>query len=487
MVKLIQNNNKTIIENADSYVLNLLDSYLRYPSEIALAKEKGYFFGENSELGEMVWDGWVRFLHITKMNSWVLTGLINYVIYILKYHKIIFEIEDNRSRPLDNLPEMVNIPLRDYQREAANKATLAGRGVLDMPPRSGKTRIACEIQRKLNRDTLWIAPTKGILKQTKGVLDYYFWDRYSCVFTGTPNKELYKTKVLLCTPNTAYKLKDDFFKSRDCIIVDEFHHSASSMYNQIFKMCDHIYYRFGMTGTFFRSGNDIMGLHAHLSNTIYKIDSKFLMDNGFIVPTYVSFIPIFDKLRVKQGSFHTSHGKYGIAEHSQRNQLIIYSVMSLYNTGRSVLVLINTKKQGLLLLDLLKNYNIESEYVDGNTPSPIVKSALDRFIRKDIRILIGTSVLGEGIDIPTADSLVYAVGQKAEVSLVQNAYRIGTAVDGKTHSILIDFSDRHHKRLLEHSLERARIYYKESTFKVSVLDDINQLPNWLSNFPYKDY
>jgi superfamily II DNA or RNA helicase len=38
------------------------------------------------------------------------------------------------------------------------------------------------------------------------------------------------------------------------IFVDEFHHASAKQYRDVFKHCAHVFYRYGMTGTFFRSG-----------------------------------------------------------------------------------------------------------------------------------------------------------------------------------------------------------------------------------------
>jgi hypothetical protein len=74
---------------------------------------------------------------------------------------------------------------------------------------------------------------------------------------------------------------------------------------------------------------------------------------------------------------------------------------------------------------------------------------------------------------------VYARGEKAEVSLTQNAYRVCTAVPGKKEAIIVDFADRHNKKLMGHSLERLGIYYSESIFSVQVLQHPNEFGVWL--------
>ena len=493
MIVLYVENNRTYVEGADNVILDAIDQVIRYPSNLVIDSSIQL-------VNEMrTWDGWIRLLNRPKtMLPWFLTGLVGYVHNVLVLHNVQVSVVDKRIRPVDNVPEMVDIPLRDYQKEAVKQSCRWGRGVIDMPPRSGKTRIACEIQRRLNHNTIWIAPTIAIIEQTKRSLDSFFYENYSIKLSGKGKlKDVQKYPVILTTPNTAVTLPDKIYEDRQCLIIDEFHRAAASMYHDVIKKCDHIYYRFGMTGTFTRSGDDLLALHSVLSNVLYKVDSKYLLDNSFLVPTHAVFVPVLGNLKCKTGNYNTSHGKFGISENKYRNQLVAQLSVILNRTCRSVLILVNTKVQGQLIKDILCSYfpmdgiqkNLNAiEFVNSKTPTNLLEQILNSFIAKEeVKILIGTSVLGEGVDLPTADSLVYAYGQKAEVTLTQNAYRIGTAVEGKTHAILVDFSDRHHSKLLQHCLERANTYYDEPTFDVSVLNKAEEFSNWLSQFPYKEY
>ena len=120
------------------------------------------------------------------------------------------------------------------------------------------------------------------------------------------------------------------------------------------------------------------------------------------------------------------------------------------------------------------------EFLSTDTDRAVQSEVIDSYLAdEEVKMLIGTSVLGEGVDLPISDALVYARGEKAEVSLLQNAYRVGTAVPGKTEALLVDFADRHSAKLLRHSEERLRTYYGEETFNVTVLDDISQLEGWV--------
>ena len=160
----------------------------------------------------------------------------------------------------------------------------------------------------------------------------------------------------------------------------------------------------------------------------------------------------------------------------------------LHKSGKKVLILVGTKAHGRLLCRDLRRFISAPkgcqfgavEFVSTDVDRSRQAKVLDSFLEdQEVRVLIGTSLLGEGVDLPSADALVYARGGAAEVTLVQNAYRVGTAVPGKEAAIIVDFGDRHHRKLMEHSLERLKTYHAESTFSVEVLKNLDEFTPWL--------
>jgi superfamily II DNA or RNA helicase len=487
-------NTHTHIYGADHYQLQVFDRTISYPTEIAEAKAKGI---DLPYVTDSKWDGWIRYLRQPKTKPpWFPSGLLYKLIEICNQFRIPFQVQDHRARPEEQIPEFPVIDLRDYQQEAVEVAIKKGMGILDMPPRSGKTRTMLEIVRRLGSPAIWIAPTERICAQTRDVIAGFFGLHFCYQLIGANDdklKEAKKARIIICTTATAANLPQEVYSTREVLVIDEFHHAASKSYHQgIFPKCDHIFYRFGMTGTFFRSGNDEMALHAYLSETIYNITAATLIKRGFLVPTQVVFVPVEGpQLRgMPNQTFQGGHGKYGIQEHRGRNQLVTWATLFLANAGKKVLVLVGTKKQGQILLSMIRamlrmpdpsvNY-APAEFLSTDTARPRQKKIIDAFLETDlVKVLIGTSLLGEGVDLPTADALVYARGEKAEVSLTQNAYRVSTSLPGKTQALIVDFADRHHKKLLRHSQDRLAVYYHEPTFEVSVLDTSRELPGWIS-------
>lgn len=493
MPLLAVKNDRTELIGADELFLHILDKELRYPSQLAQ-----YQVEDISIPSDDGWDGWVRMLHRRKTGPpWVATGLLPYVQRVAERFGFAVSLDDRRERPEEGFPELVRIPLRDYQEEAVKEAVRAGRGVLDMPPRSGKTRTMCEIVRRVALPTVWMAPTDRIVKQTVETLTGFFGRGFADQIIGADNYlDALKLSVVVCTAATAGRLPLEFYASRQCVAIDEFHHAAASTYRHVMSMCNHIYYRYGMTGTFFRSGADIMALHAMLSNTIYKVTSEELLRRGYLVPTYVAFVPVIaPHLRGVSNTFNAGHGKFGIHEHVGRNQLVGYCALTLLKAGRRVLILVGTKKQGRLIQDILLNFVRSDagpgrrefkpvEFVSTDVDRPKQARVLDSFEKgEEVKILIGTSLLGEGVDMPSTDALVYARGEQAEVGLTQAMYRVSTAVEGKKQALIVDFADRHNRHLMKHSRERLRVYFNEPTFHVSVLDVHQNLPSWILGCP----
>jgi len=401
------------------------------------------------------------------------------------------QVNDVRERPPTDIPELVGIPLRPYQHEAVDIALAAGRGVIDLPPRSGKTRMMIDIVRQVATTTVWLTPKDRIAKQTIAAIEGFMGENYGMHLIGSAEVEAAKKmRVVVCTAATAYGLPKEFYETRNCIVIDEFHHASSPSYAAILKHCDHIYFRFGMTGTFFRSGNDVLALYAQLSRTLYKLTSGQLKEMGYLIPVHTVFIPCpFPRLRGIEPTWSTGYGKLGIHKHKPRNQLVAYTALFLQQTGRTVLILVGTKEQGYQIQSILNSllppapFGAEfktAEFISTDMKRGVQTRVLESFgLQQEVKVLIGTSLLGEGVDMPSADALVLARGEKAEVSLVQAMYRICTAQEGKTDAILADFADRHNSKLLEHSLSRLEIYHNDEIFDVTVLQDPGEFPAWL--------
>ena len=201
MLTFTVENSITYLTDAPEYLLASLDKCLSYPTQIGVAKDEGATY-----LGEdLTWDGWVHFLKIPKRNPpHFPTGLWPQVKNLLATWRVPYQVTDRRIRPDEGIPELTRIPLRDYQERAVELAIEAGQGVLDMPPRAGKTRVAVELVRRLALPTIWVAPTDAIVQQTLWVFDEFLGKGYAVHQIGTADlQENSLRQVVLCTAATA--------------------------------------------------------------------------------------------------------------------------------------------------------------------------------------------------------------------------------------------------------------------------------------------
>lgn len=447
-----------------------------------------------------VWDGWTRFLRRPQtLPPWVPTGLLDRVVAVLRARGHPFQVEDRRVRPEGDVPRYLTpIPLYEYQTRAVDACLmplreLRGQGVLDMPPRSGKTRILLEVHRQIDQPTLWVAPTRAIVEQTASVARCFFDPADVVVVSSSTLAAAGSARLAITTAAAAVDLPQSFYETRGALILDEFHHFLrnNSWGREITKRTPHVYYRFGATGTHFRSNGDDLAMQAVLSRVLYRMTSADLLALGRLVPTHLVFVPITGpRVRGAGTDFIGGFGRAGIHEHAVRNSYVAAAAVELHRSGRTVLVIVGTKVQGYQVQKLIEanmrpapaGAEFRSvEFISTDRSPRIQKLLFASFIaRAEVKILIGTSIVGEGVDLPPADALVWARGEKAAVSLVQGWYRVSTASPDKANAIVVDFADRHHRRLIEHSVERLHVASRDPLFRIAVLPDPEQFARWLS-------
>jgi DNA repair protein RadD len=107
-----------------------------------------------------------------------------------------------------------------------------------------------------------------------------------------------------------------------------------------------------------------------------------------------------------------------------------------------------------LMIDL---YDTDSQIVTGATDNNLREEIKTTLKNKDILCVIVTSVWREGINIPSLDCVINAVGGKSDIMVLQNVGRGLRTDEGKEEILIVDFLDPY-QFLAQHSIERLRIY-----------------------------
>ena len=449
-----------------------------------------------------VWDGRVRLLRRNRDGSaWIPTGLRDYALGLLEESGQQYALVDHRAEP-DPDPYFLDkykkpIPLWPHQKACADQLCEMFDAVADMPPRAGKTRTLLEVVRRKGLRTLWVAPRRSIVTQTVKSAEEFFEASDVGVVRASDAAEQTEKLLTICTAQSIARLPSEFWQSRQMLVCDEAHHylGSTGWGKTMAEQAKHIAHRKGMSGTFFRSGDDELAMHAFLSKVAFRISSSELEASGHLVPAYSVFLEVAGpKVRAGRGATYfapNGHGTLGISTHDARNDLVAYAAQKLMTTGRTVLVLVGTKAQGYALRERLESVagprhpmcaHAPVEFVSTDRRPHQVAKVLDAFRqRQGVRILIGTSMVGEGTDLPVADALVYAAGGQAAVTLVQAWYRVITATEEKQYAVIVDFADLHHRKLAEHSRTRWQTMRKDSIFRPSFAQSVEQFDLWCQN------
>jgi len=423
-----------------------------------------------------VWDGWVR---LVESDGTFLTGLLAHVERALALRAGIdrsqIEWDDQRGMPPARQECWGDIDLYGYQSAAVAAFLRGGRGVIDLPPRSGKTRIAVAVAATLGVPALYIAPTVGIVDQTVRVFQDLLPNKttiglHSGLSSSAKNlRAINAAHVVVTTPKTAAKVPN--VHNRLLLIIDEFHHAAAKTWQAASAAAGNAYWRLGLTGTHYRADGRGMLMAGVLGRCLYKRTVGDMVALGRLVPARIAM------LRIRGAVAATGYDIYrqGVVENVERNRVLSDAANLLVARGRRVLVLTKEIEHAHGLSSLIEG----SVAVDGRDNERVDKM-LAALADGRVQAVVGTSVIGEGRDVPAADALVYASGGQSKVKVVQDYFRALTASDGKTSAVVVDAADTQHSTLLDHAARRLQHYRGEKAFDAEVME-AGKFHSWLDD------
>lgn len=386
----------------------------------------------------------------------VASGLVPWVEALARHYREPLEIVECRKKPMDEMPlwSIRGVSWRPYQDRVQKSILAYDRGVVNAPPRSGKTLMAARAFDALAHPTIWLVPSLAIGRQTYGVLKHHFGaDTVARLDGEATSAERDISKLLVvATIQSALSQPPEWFKTRKMLVIDEFHHAAAESYHRLNALCGHVYYRLCWTGTHFRTGEDALAMHAVCSTMLESIAFDDLVKERFLAPARVVFAhpqgqrPVFTDNRWMQVY------QQGIVEWEPRNNMAAGIARTLDANGIPTLVLTRRRAHAQALSAMIPG----SQVVLGGDGALLSRSIAD-FNAGLVNVLVGTQVIGEGVDVPRAAALVYAAGGNEGVQQMQSYYRPLTAHPGKSVGLIYDFLDQHHQMLAGHAKSRQRI------------------------------
>jgi superfamily II DNA or RNA helicase len=268
-----------------------------------------------------------------------------------------------------------------------------------------------------------------------------------------------------------YKETMEFMESIRVMIADEVHHSKATTWYESLPLCSNAIYRVGLTGTVDKK--DKMGwmrLQAIFSDVITRVSNEYLIDKGISSKPTIRLVPIQEPRNIEIIGNYMEAYRLGIVENEVRNEMIAQLVDSyIKRRAGGVLVSVKEIEHGNRILAKLKERGIDVEFIHGGSDVDDRARGLEKFSKGQLKVLIASTIIDEGVDMKSIGCMVLAAGGK---SMRQQLQRIGrglrlNGIDGNS-VMVFDFYDQTNKFLLGHSNERIKIF-KAEKFDVKVL------------------
>lgn len=404
-------------------------------------------------------------------------GLLSVIIDCLQERGIGVEIIDNRKILKQAKLSRVNlhgVTLRDYQREGVEAAVRSGRGIIKMATGAGKTYIAAAIAQAYGKRfrTLFLVRGLNLLYQTRRKFaEYLRLEEEQIGVIGDSNFDPGRW-ITIASPDTIFsRMREgyckDFLNSIQVLMLDECHNTASSQFFKVLLKCP-APVRIAMSGTpLDRSDGQDLKLISQTGPVISEVSNKYLIEHGYSVEVIVNYTEVTQPIIPDNATYPEAYS-LGVVNNSYRNGLIRDKVEERLAEGRQVWVLVKQIKHGELLSDLLKSIAIDHSFICGRDSVQKREKVLDQFRRGALPVIISNKILEQGIDVPSVDALILAVGDKTKIGALQRLGR-GVRTGGRFDNLVVDeFLDMTHPLLTKHSLIRFQVYKKEDAFTLKL-------------------
>ena len=452
------------VRNCFAYIEQIEDKNVRALSDVCSFFVQGAQFTPAYSKGH--WDGRRRLLDTKKMRF--PTGLLTSVKESKIFSKI--KIIDERKKPdqIADIPEWrYPHPLRDYQEQAVKDALAMERGVIDSSTGSGKTVIAFRIAFELKAKTLFVVNTReamiDTLKRAEECFPGSTKNGTIAEFSGRS-----KGEGSFITIATMGALIAEFKRFQDngvkpiyetgygLLLADEVHHAGAETWSNVL-LGTNAYYRFGLTGTPFRTDNAKKLLWATTGRIITSIKAKHLQGQGHLAECDITFVEVDHPRELDTPLRFAEAYEAGIVRNNYRNHLVCEIVK--HHIGDSKIIIVDKIAHGEALLELVQKIDKDAVFIQSGTKKRDLYK--EEFASGKRKTVIATKIYNESVDVPIAKVLINAAGGQSDIQQSQRLGRILRKHQGKDKSYYYDFLDLFNSVLMGHSIGRKATFLNE--------------------------
>lgn len=352
-----------------------------------------------------------------------------------------------------------------------------GTGLIRLATGVGKTALGQELIRHFGVRSIFLVPSLPILEQTIKRFEDAFGKKNVRAYGGGAKNVGY---VTVATYQSVFKGDPKDFEDVALIIADECHHvSADTFYDVMMVKLKNAVHRYGLTAFEERADNSTMLIESAVGPVVYKFDAPEAIKEGFLAQPTFQIYQVYEtrgqwtKYSIKGGKRTATATKISeryngdddlvayrnwVLGNDKLNEYVAGLVNGFVGQGSSVLILVDEKEHGDRLMQLIPGAGFA---IGGGKDN---KRLQKEFNARKLKVLIGTSTLGEGADTVPVDILINLQGGASKSKTLQavgRGLRNETDENGvaqKPHVLVIDFEFPLCDMLNRHSLIRQKIY-----------------------------
>jgi superfamily II DNA or RNA helicase len=374
--------------------------------------------------------------------------------------------------------------LRTEQERAVREMKKYDCGVLSAPPGAGKTVMGCALIAR-HRTAALVLVHRAILveqwREEAGRL-LALKRKEIGVWRGSGSRMTGCLDIAMLPSLARHENVAELFSRYGLVIIDECHHVPAVSFEALLKVCP-CRRVVGLTATPQRKDGLERLLHLQCGPIRHTVDAPM---NETVLRT------VF----VRRSSFHLpTEGAVksqiheiwqALVDDAGRTQQIAGDVWSAVKAGRNPLVLSDRKdhldrlQEAFALLRGIEDVAVfRLEGGSGIKRRRIIRAEIEERSAKGLRyVLFSTaSLIGEGFDLPSLDTLFLGMPLSFKGRLIQYAGRLHRLHAGKHEIIIYDYLDENHP--ITHAMFRRRVAaYREMGYRFEVDESLGRTSLW---------
>lgn len=342
--------------------------------------------------------------------------------------------------------------LYPFQSEAVESWVRYGmRGTVVIPTGGGKTFVGLEAMRRTGVSALVLVVTKELALQWVERIRKYLG--VSPGMLGGGVKDLRDVTVAIY--NSAVKYIDEITGRYGLVVFDEAHHVPAETFKEVALNLDSPY-RLALSATPEREDKNEHLIFEAVGPIVYRVSYRSMIEAGLVVPVehYRVYVRMTKEEEETYRSLPADNAillRNAAAKSSRKIEVALRIVSREVALGSKVLVFTQFIDQAEEVYRRLREMKIAAELITSEEGNREI--ALRRFSSGISNVVVTTTVLDEGVDVPDAEVAVIVSGTGSKRQMIQRVGRVVRAAAGKKAARVYEIITR---GTIEEALSEAR-------------------------------